>query len=734
MNDFSEIEKLTHGWGKRHWREETIRYIQAEGLADRLNAKVESSFREKVRDAVSDGQFEIARDWAFLGIVLSNGRMALDTKVIEQFVPTKQARKHAKGLMYLLRRLVADCKSVGIDDACFSRLQNLATYSELWYEVGQDQSKLFAAMNSDRREVYVSLLMIAEAGFSGVLPLATLGTRWLAVESVSHLSREELASAVSYLIGVTGRVTPLKDSDFSALNDTNGFVDLGPLIVLAYKLHRVHELAADIVRADYKIERREDGAFEVSPVSERMGMALSFGYLKTQLLDRFPDEFIKGAMSFFDMCKEWFKVCGEEMVPLVPGPPKRIVVKIPEIVLKKMAKDIFLKDTFFREEMYVLYNVSYELFANLSHMRDFELKPGCSLLDFLKVWRSYCFLASIRALRLDQLNKENPEYWNSLLIGINRKEIVRQFETIGYSNSQIEGFLSVVSWDAHGDEFLDLQYTPFLLINELVIIPLHLFVTSNVIRNALITEQVRIFSDGKIDPLSDLIEAPLKKRISRTKSNIKYEVNGERGQIDVLALAGNTLFVFECKNMILPCSAHERRTLLDYLDKASDQLDRFNRNFKKGGLIEILESKTGWKIPKDVKLETCIVLSHRLYSGAQYRGHSIRHGHELRNLLETGKVEAGVTGHSVHKFSLWQQSEFSSNDLVRYLDENAEPYASVWKAMHHNLIEFGFEKTRLFVSDFGVDLVSYLKNVGAPKEIIAEAERKLIEVESGNGS
>lgn len=50
-------------------------------------------------------------------------------------------------------------------------------------------------------------------------------------------------------------------------------------------------------------------------------------------------------------------------------------------------------------------------------------------------------------------------------------------------------------------------------------------------------------------------------------SDISYR-HGVEGDCDVVALHGEYLFIFECKNSLHPCSAAELRTSFDYLVKA----------------------------------------------------------------------------------------------------------------------------------------------------------------------
>src|SRR5207302_1914970 len=109
---------------------------------------------------------------------------------------------------------------------------------------------------------------------------------------------------------------------------------------------------------------------------------------------------------------------------------------------------------------------------------------------------------------------------------------------------------------------------------------------------------------------------------------LEYEFDGERGEIDCVAVLGDTLSVCECKNTLLPCSAFEQRTMFDHIQKAVTQLDRVKSLWGLDGFKRYLGQKLGRDLSA-AHLRTCVVLSKRLLSGASIQGHPIRQAREF---------------------------------------------------------------------------------------------------------
>ncbi len=82
-------------------------------------------------------------------------------------------------------------------------------------------------------------------------------------------------------------------------------------------------------------------------------------------------------------------------------------------------------------------------------------------------------------------------------------------------------------------------------------------------------------SDGKNDILSERLAQVFQHASWTAKHDLSYKHGGLQGDIDVIAIEGDALFVFECKNSLHPCSTAELRTSLDHILHSQQQLDRF---------------------------------------------------------------------------------------------------------------------------------------------------------------
>ena len=119
---------------------------------------------------------------------------------------------------------------------------------------------------------------------------------------------------------------------------------------------------------------------------------------------------------------------------------------------------------------------------------------------------------------------------------------------------------------------IDIQYTPFILNNDLYAIPLGIFVNSNFIRNAMIQTKSHI-EDLPGNP--DVIDEEYQNFFPNKISGLSYTFNGKAGELDTMFKVDNTIFISENKNPIFGTSFLERQNTFDYANYAQDQRKRF---------------------------------------------------------------------------------------------------------------------------------------------------------------
>ena len=233
------------------------------------------------------------------------------------------------------------------------------------------------------------------------------------------------------------------------------------------------------------------------------------------------------------------------------------------------------------------------------------------------------------------------------------------------SIQNIESFLDIACWEPGMKILFDLQYHPILFLNNHFIIPLSVLINSNSIRNLYASEYKQnnknLFSDGTFDVLVEKLHASF----ANAKIQSFKQTSVPKTDIDLFAIYDNTLFLFECKQSLLPVSVFDLRTIYDYIQKAEMQLDFLNFEWSNGNLKEELENKCNIDLKTITQVVCCIVLNNRLFNGNVFR-YPIRNINEIENILERGTMR---TNEGV--FRLWKSNELSLSDLLEYFSLNS---------------------------------------------------------------
>jgi hypothetical protein len=173
------------------------------------------------------------------------------------------------------------------------------------------------------------------------------------------------------------------------------------------------------------------------------------------------------------------------------------------------------------------------------------------------------------------------------------------------------------------------------------------------------------------------MEESIKPISSLFAKDISYKFKGQEGEIDIIAVIDNYLFVFECKNSLHPTSPFELRTSYDYIRKGAKQLSNFRNNWKEQSFKDYLSSRFKCSLPSE--LHTCIVTGNRMFSGWREQGHSIRLIYELRNIVQSGKISAKLLdvsdktleGQTSRVWKVWKGDTFNVEDIIEYIEKDS---------------------------------------------------------------
>ncbi|WP_419176218.1 hypothetical protein [Desulfosediminicola sp.] len=374
-------------------------------------------------------------------------------------------------------------------------------------------------------------------------------------------------------------------------------------------------------------------------------------------------------VSIFDFSKKFSRRLKDKIFKIETHPVKRIVMSIPIIDL---FKGMITQDSLFNEEMAELSAHSKELLISEDQILTVNIYNNLTILDIVKFQRFIRLLHWSFETFIDDCDlRESNLLLESIIPVFSSLEFKNILEEL-FGKEKSESLIELLSWDSTSDQIFDLQYSPIINIGKWSVTPLALIAKSNLVRNALQTTRFRFDSESDVDPVGLVLSESLKRQSSIVYRDLKYKWKNQNGDIDVLAIIDNSLFIFECKNSLHPCSPFELRTSYDYIKKASNQLTRIqelltNPKFRSylSGLIDGVDLE-------DVKVTTCIAMGNRMFSGWQESGHKVRPIHELCNIIDEGSIGLSrIKGDNTHKkvetIKIWKSNKFAPQDLTDYI-------------------------------------------------------------------
>jgi hypothetical protein len=129
-----------------------------------------------------------------------------------------------------------------------------------------------------------------------------------------------------------------------------------------------------------------------------------------------------------------------------------------------------------------------------------------------------------------------------------------------------------------------------------------------------------------------------------------------------------------------PCNPFELRTTYDYIQKAANQLTRFQELWQQEPFRTYLARKIKTQSPLPSQLCSCIVTGNRMFSGLREQGHSVRPIQELCNIISKGEIllnsynisnqDAGKKSINI-KIKLWKEDKLKAEDLLAYIQEDS---------------------------------------------------------------
>jgi hypothetical protein len=538
-------------------------------------------------------------------------------------------------------------------------------------------------------------------------------------EEVYFYNPEELADAVSYIVYLyhthIGNIGYLKlETDTTGLDSTE-------IIIAAAKIRAFYEFEINIDAFKYTLLESEEGnVFVLRAQEESFERALRLGYIQTEIqgMAAHASSRHKDRMGLKDVGQHMHEALHEHIVKFMPAPLPRYTLQAP--IVPPFTEPL-ATDKFYAEEAMMLEYYSREWGVSPDDLLVFEIEEGLTVQDLMKAQRVFNILRWVMISHLaPRLETERANIANSLVPVFTDENLKIILNIV--AEGKAERLINFLARSRESDGVYDILYQPILMSGEQYIIPCNILANANFFRNSLQLSRKRFFPDGQNDPLVHGVYSAMERQTKEVASNRAYSWKGYVGELDVVALIDDKLFVVECKNSILPCNPHEARTSYDYIVEASSQLDRFSEAFHTEGFVKYLEKTLGWKIGKP-KLITSIVMSNRMFSGYRINQHAVRGALEFINFIETGLVTMGD-----EKLCLWSGEKFSAYDLDRYLTEDIG-HIRTWKGMRETKALYTYGKFKVECDSYYLDFALVAKAYGFEKtaRMIAEQKQKFKE-------
>ena len=409
--------------------------------------------------------------------------------------------------------------------------------------------------------------------------------------------------------------------------------------------------------------------------------------------------------------------------PILPG--------LVDLLTAGFVDDVSEREDLVQEFMYPL------RLADKADQGPFRLTKTLTLDAFMKMWRTLRFmsLVDIAAIR-SFVKRDFVTLVNSLVRVTKDRDTVELLVSLGFSAQQAAEFVSLVSADVNDLGYYDLQYRPFIHIATTNIPSagyqsppetIHLsgvVATTSMLRNVQIANRVR-FDDLPrvfVFVLSDLF----KTRFQHVVTNRKIKTAEGETDVDLVVYTKSKLYLFECKHSVFPCGPHETRDIVEDIEKGTRQLALARAALSSGGAQRRYLDQ--WfpdlDAPQDIDLpiSTAILCSQRVLCGIEWNGIPVRDYASLSKLIDDGTVAMtnliDETGITTARFSLLDESGFSSDDLDDYLSSESR-YFGLYKRFMRPLCRLQRLRNLTFGQDSYVFEVAsdewqqYLEEIGA---------------------
>jgi hypothetical protein len=567
-------------------------------------------------------------------------------------------------------------------------------------------------------------------------------------------SSEDIASAASMIVAAANEIQILDSLDFALpfgeeilSDEIRAVMNYGDTLSVQQDTFKLISLFG------YRLCEKNSNLFHLSPPSQEFEYAIRLGLMRAEIGGSNVSVLLRNqelppSASIIFAAKMFVDALGDRLANVVAAgtPFERIPLNIPILPeVYKMIGMTFVEDLQSREVLSQDFLLPLELKSE-----EFQLTKHLNMATFYKIWQFFRLMAAVDVVILWQHGKSNPRaVLNSLVRVYQEQEIFSLIESLGFSKEQTSEFFQLISADVRNLGYFDLQYRPLLKIapnrffrdEEILesppemVGPPGLVLLSNILRNLQTSNQLRFRANA--DVFVETVASMLRTKFAKVTENRRLKLDQKVTDVDVVLYEGSTLYLIECKHSVPGASTHEMRGIWEDIERASEQLTLattvLSEPEKRQSYLAGWFPGTKVSDTADVRIQPCILCSHREFSGLSYEGIPVRDFGSLSLLFGDATVGMGSVNEvgevNMYRYKIIKEGGPSQADLDNYLSVDANYFKTYRPFMQPvtRIKSIADGKVRLATETFRLELelgqwIAHLDELGFEKEPVEQTE------------
>lgn len=582
--------------------------------------------------------------------------------------------------------------ALGLEPRWHEYLVSVDALHDLAADAKRLRDALLSRLSSRRGRALKTFLVMANQAFAArtqVLNDAEIDESGIA-HAQRGLSAEDIASAVSRVLTIVREAGGLHITDFSYTDEQALKAHSATYLEDLHTAFRLDELCRAETLIDglpYRARTLGD-LVVVGSIDPDLEKSVRLGYVQMEmqmLIRRVGIEEVWAKtprpLSLSRVFDEFYAPIISRFTQITEKPFRRITFGFPDM---PGLFDLLADERLFREDFLALLQLDVDEYEDLE-LEPFEVAPGVRSIDLFRVGRLFALVEFLYQRELASIADpaERARLALHSIIAVFRHEQLLALLGGVLSLETAEKVIALLVLD-DSREFVDLQYTPFLKVDDYYLLAPSVIAHANLVRNIAIANglnEKRLA--GRTDPMQSAVEQALRD----AGFHVGVEVKGTRksGDTDLVAYRDGALYLIECKNAYHPCNPHEMRNSYDHIRKAGDQLTLRKQMFADPAYQHKVWQALAWNLAAPTTTRTVVLTANRVFTGSSIQGHPVRQAHEFINVLARGEIRSPEM---VYRF--WEGDSLSTADVDRYLSGEglaAEQFAVLEPVNHSN--DFG---------------------------------------------